>query len=127
MHKLFLGAVAVLFATQLSAQVPAPPKLVVTIVVDQFSSELYHRYQGHFTGGLARLGSGVAYPVGYQSHAATETCPGHSTVLTGDHPSRTGIVANNGFDRKSGSSLYCVAVTGTGDPLARGPQNLRVS
>ena len=39
-------------------------------------------------------GAGAAFRNGYQSHAATETCPGHSTILTGDHPSRTGIIAN---------------------------------
>jgi predicted AlkP superfamily pyrophosphatase or phosphodiesterase len=125
--KLF-AALAVCVATALPAQPPPPaPKLVVVLVVDQLSSELYNRYRDRFTGGLKRIGSGVAYPVGYQAHAATETCPGHSTVLTGDHPSHSGIVANAWFDRRSGSSLYCVAVPGTGDPLARGPQNLKVS
>ena len=33
---------------------------------------------------------GTVFRNGYQSHAATETCPGHSTILTGDHPARTG-------------------------------------
>src|SRR5262249_27032730 len=32
---------------------------------------------------------------GHQSHAATETCPGHSTILTGARPARTGVIANN--------------------------------
>ena len=64
------------------------PKLVVVIVVDQFSAELYARYQDTFIAGLHQLGSGIAYPIAYQSHAATETCPGHSTILTGDHPAR---------------------------------------
>ena len=34
------------------------------------------------------------FPRGHQGHAATETCPGHSTILTGARPARTGIVAN---------------------------------
>ncbi len=42
--------------------------------------------------GFARLASGTVFRNGYQSHAMTETCPGHSTILTGDHPARTGIV-----------------------------------
>jgi len=37
----------------------------------------------------------VVFPRGYQSHAATETCPGHSTILTGSRPARTGIIAND--------------------------------
>jgi predicted AlkP superfamily pyrophosphatase or phosphodiesterase len=102
------------------------PKLVVAIAIDQFSAELFQRYRASFTGGLKRLSDGIAF-TGYQSHAATETCPGHSTILTGRHPAATGIVANTWFDAKSGSSVYCVAVRGTADPDARGPQNLRVS
>lgn len=108
------------------APVPRPPKLVVAIVVDQFSAELFERYRDRFTGGMGRLAHGIAFANGYQSHAATETCPGHSTVLTGRHPAATGIIANNWFQRETGSTVYCVAVAGTADPEARGPQRLRV-
>jgi len=111
--------------TGADAAPPPQPKLVVAIAVDQFSAELFQRYRASFTGGLKRLSDGVAF-TGYQSHAATETCPGHSTILTGRHPAATGIVANTWFDAKTGSSVYCVAVRGTADPDARGPQNLRV-
>lgn len=110
-------------ATQAAA--PARPKLVVAISVDQFSRDLFDRYRASYTGGLKRLSNGIAY-VGYQSHAATETCPGHSTILTGRHPAATGIVANSWFDVKTGSSIYCVAVKDVADPDARGPQNLMV-
>jgi len=95
--------------------------LVVAIAVDQFSAELFQHYRTSFTGGLKRLSNGIAF-TGYQSHAATETCPGHSTILTGRHPAATGIVANTWFDARSGSSVYCVSVRGTADPDARGPQ-----
>ncbi|WP_420138783.1 alkaline phosphatase family protein [Sphingomonas sp.] len=105
---------------------PPRPKLVVAIAIDQFSAELYERYRPSFTGGLKRLGEGIAF-TGYQSHAATETCPGHSTILTGRHPAATGIIANTWFDTKRGTNVYCVAVPGAADPDARGPQNLRVS
>ncbi|MGC6751782.1 alkaline phosphatase family protein, partial [Escherichia coli] len=47
---------------------------------------------------------------GYQSHAATETCPGHSTILTGDHPARTGIIANDWTDfavPRADKTVYC--------------------
>jgi len=123
-----------LFAAPIAAANPAPrapgapsrPKLIVVLSIDQFSSELYRRYRPTFTGGLKTLSGGTAYPIGYQSHAATETCPGHSTILTGDHPSKTGIIANSWFDVKTGSSIYCVSVAGVADPVARGPQNLRV-
>lgn len=103
------------------------PKLIVAISVDQFAASVYRRYLDDYTGGLKRLSSGIAFPVGYESHAATETCPGHSTLLTGDHPSHTGIIANTWFEKSSGSTPYCVSVPGTDDPLARGPQRLKVS
>ncbi|MGB3804514.1 MAG: alkaline phosphatase family protein [Sphingopyxis granuli] len=87
-----------------------PPKLVVMIAVDQFSADLFAQYRSHFTGGLARLASGVVFPSGYQAHGATETCPGHSTILTGNHPAHTGIIANNFFDlsaAREDKRLYC--------------------
>jgi predicted AlkP superfamily pyrophosphatase or phosphodiesterase len=91
---------------------PAPnaPKLIVAIAIDQFSADLFAQYRSHFTGGLARLASGAVFPAGYQSHAATETCPGHSTILTGMHPARTGIIANTWIDQSVGRAkkvVYC--------------------
>ena len=118
-------AMAAVWSGADAAPPPPQPKLVVAIAIDQFSAELFQRYRASFTGGLRRLSDGIAF-TGYQSHAATETCPGHSTILTGRHPAATGIVANTWFDTKTGSSVYCVAVRGTADPDARGPQNLRV-
>ena len=116
---------ALLWATT-AAAAPPPSKLVVAISVDQFGLELFERYRPTYTGGLKRLGDGLAY-TGYQSHAATETCPGHSTILTGEHPSHTGIVANSWYERATGSTVYCVSVDGDADPNARGPGKLRVS
>jgi predicted AlkP superfamily pyrophosphatase or phosphodiesterase len=80
---------------------PPEPKLIVVIAVDQFSADLFAEYRGQVTGGLKRLQQGVVFPSGYQSHAATETCPGHSTILTGTHPARNGIIANNWADPAS--------------------------
>ena len=90
---------------------PQPaPKLVLAISVDQFSADLFAQYRRHYTGGLKRLQEGAVFPSGYQSHAATETCPGHSTLLTGTHPARNGIIANNWFDpgiARADKRIYC--------------------
>ncbi|WP_294200080.1 alkaline phosphatase family protein [uncultured Sphingomonas sp.] len=86
------------------------PKLIVAISVDQFSADLFAQYRNHFTGGMARLLTGAVFPSGYQSHAATETCPGHSTILTGYRPAHTGIIANNWVDQSVGRAdkiVYC--------------------
>ena len=97
--------------TQLAPAYPqSPPKLIVAISVDQFSADLFAEYRNRFTGGFARLLNGVVFPSGYQSHAATETCPGHSTILTGYRPEHTGIIANNWIDqsaKRADKMVYC--------------------
>jgi alkaline phosphatase len=94
-----LAVAAAIFATSPAiAQTVPEPKLIVAISVDQFSTDLFNEYRSDFTGGLKRLADGVAFPNGYQSHAATETCPGHATILTGSRPGRAGIIANSWFD-----------------------------
>jgi predicted AlkP superfamily pyrophosphatase or phosphodiesterase len=94
-----------------AAQAPqGPPRLIVAISVDQFSADLFQQYRQHFDGGLQRLSEGVVFPNGYQGHNATETCPGHSTILTGSRPSRTGIIANNWFElgaAREDKNIYC--------------------
>ena len=98
-------------AQEAPATPPAPPKLIVAISVDQFSGDLFSEYRQYYSGGLKRLTEqGAVFPRGYQSHAATETCPGHSTILTGGRPSRTGIIANTWFDlsiARADKAVYC--------------------
>ena len=87
-----------------------PPKLIVAIAVDQYSADLFAQYRPHYRYGLARLAQGAVFPSGYQSHAASETCPGHSTLLTGNHPARTGIIANNWYEPdgpRPTKPIYC--------------------
>lgn len=87
------------------------PKLIVAISIDQFSADLFAEYRNHFTGGFARLLGGAVFPSGYQSHALTETCPGHSTLMTGMRPSHTGIIANDWLNLASpleDKKIYCV-------------------
>ena len=89
---------------------PTPPKLVVAISVDQLSSDLFDEYRPVLNGGFAKLGRGVVFPHAYQGHAASETCPGHSTILTGAYPARTGIIANTWYDlsqSRADKAVYC--------------------
>jgi predicted AlkP superfamily pyrophosphatase or phosphodiesterase len=110
MRQRIAAIAAALVASQAAAQAPPPPKLLVVISVDQLSADLFDEYRPQFTGGLARLASGTWFRNGYQSHATTETCPGHSTILTGDHPARTGIIANAWIDQslaRDDKRVYC--------------------
>src|SRR3954469_15529346 len=108
----FALAVGALLATAAGATPPLqpPPKLLVVISIDQFSADLWDEYRPQFTGGFARLAGGIVFRNGYQSHAGTETCPGHSTILTGDRPTRTGIAINTWYDQKlarADKAIYC--------------------
>lgn len=98
-------------AAAVQATFPAKaPTLIVAISVDQFSANLFAEYRTIFDGGFKRLEQGAVFPSGYQTHAATETCPGHSTILTGSHPSRTGIIANSWVDqsaKRADKMVYC--------------------
>ncbi|MES2987954.1 MAG: alkaline phosphatase family protein [Pseudomonadota bacterium] len=108
------GALALLTAPAALAQQAPVPKLVVVVSVDQLSADLFAEYRGQFREGFARLMSGAVFPSGYQSHAATETCPGHSTILTGARPARTGIVANDWTDfstPREDKTVYCAEDT----------------
>jgi hypothetical protein len=111
------------------AQLPVAkpdPKLVVVISVDQFSANLFAQHRTEFIGGLGAMArEGIVYPNGYQSHAMTETCPGHSTLLTGKHPNKTGISANDWYDRETGKQVYCLGDDQS--PLANDPKGRAVS
>ena len=147
MRKLVGIVLAAGLASAACAQ-PAPnspprtgtPRLIIAISVDQFSADLFDTYRGQFTGGLARVASGTVFHNGYQAHAATETCPGHSTILTGSSPAHSGIIANNWIDQsvvRPNKSIYCAederlappnpaAAQGSAGSFAPSPVHLRV-
>lgn len=93
-----IAASLFLISTSANAQTTPAPKLIVMVSIDQLSADLFAEYRGHFTQGFSRLLSGAVFPSGYQSHAATETCPGHATILSGARPSRSGVIANEWID-----------------------------
>jgi predicted AlkP superfamily pyrophosphatase or phosphodiesterase len=74
------------------------PRLIVVISVDQLSAHSVARYQKQWSHGLKSLfDEGVVFSEAYQSHASTETAPGHATIMSGRYPSQTGIVSNTWF------------------------------
>lgn len=130
-----LASFALVFPVAASAQLQPVPKLIVVIAVDQLSADLFAEYRGLVTGGLARLSQGVVFPAGYQAQAATETCPGHATILTGVHSGRAGVIANNWFNldvARADKRVYCAedpSVPGTesgGGKYAPSPVHLLV-
>ena len=108
LRKFALAASAALLAS--NSATAAPPKLIIAISVDQLAADVFDAYRPAFSAGFARLSQGTVYRNGFQSHAATETCPGHSTLLTGDHPARTRIASNLWLDQavpRADKMVYC--------------------
>lgn len=93
-------ALALVLAGVVAGQRPRPVQppvsLVVLVAVDQMRADYLARYAGQWTGGFARIYTeGTVFERGRQDHAATETAPGHSTMLSGRYPAHTAIVLNN--------------------------------
>lgn len=89
--------ISITLSLALTGAGPAPvrPTLVVVLTVDQLRGDYLQRWAGQWRGGFRRLlAEGAVFPNGEQDHAATETAPGHSTILSGRYPAHTGIVVN---------------------------------
>ena len=116
-----------------SGAVASDFKLVLVLVIDQFRGDYLDRFAPVLKGGLARLRErGVLFVDAHQDHAVTNTGPGHASISTGTHPSRSGIITNQWFDRQQRMRMYCVAdaerpVIGLPDLPGRSPANLQVT
>lgn len=94
-----LLAVCVSSAVGFSQPAPALPRLVVVLAIDQMRFDFLTRFDPLYTGGLRTLiDRGAVFTNANYRHAATETGPGHSVLLSGRHPSHSGIVANEWYD-----------------------------
>jgi len=90
-------------ARQTPAQTPPPPliqpKLILVLSIDQMRFDYLTRFAPLYKGGLKMLlDRGAVFTEANYRHSATETGPGHSVILTGRHPSHSGIVANDWYD-----------------------------
>lgn len=107
-----------LTAGKLAARSPRT-KLVLVIVVDQMRSDYLVRFEDLFGEGGFKLlmKKGAMFMNCAYDYAATNTGPGHSTILSGIPVRASGIIANEWFDRERQQSVYCVedsAVSGVG-------------
>src|SRR2546425_2059071 len=133
-----LAVLILLFACLVQAAIAADsvPKLVVVIVVDGLPQEQVLKYRVQYGAGGFNLllRRGAWFGNAHHAHAVTLTAPGHAAALTGAYPYQSGIIANEWFDRKTQSAVYC-----TGDPAhsyigeetkkldGTSPANLRVT
>jgi hypothetical protein len=85
------------------------PKLVVTIVVDQFRYDYLTRFRKDYKDGLAKmLEGGAVYTNAHYEQMPTVTAVGHSIVMTGAMPAVSGIAGNTWFDRETGRQVTSV-------------------
>jgi predicted AlkP superfamily pyrophosphatase or phosphodiesterase len=75
------------------------PKLVLVLAIDQMRFDYLTRFGPLYKGGLRTLlDHGAVFSNANYRHSVTETGPGHSVMLSGAHPSHSGIVGNDWYD-----------------------------
>ena len=76
------------------------PRLILVLSIDQMRFDYLTRFDDLYTGGLRTLlDRGAIMTDAKYRHASTETGPGHATLISGRHPSSSGIIANDWWDR----------------------------
>ena len=114
-------------ATPPSAVTTAPPgeaaraRLVVLLVIDQWPAWAFAEKQPALPGGFARLLREGTWHTGEYPTPATLTGPGHVMLGTGEPPARSGILANEWWDRETAQ-----VVQSTDDGDRRSARRLRV-
>src|SRR5579862_3107826 len=92
------------------AAAATPPKLVLTIVVDQFRYDYLTRFRTEYHAGLERLlTKGAVFTNARYEQYPTVTAVGHSTFMTGATPSLSGIINNEWFERETGKTVTSVS------------------
>lgn len=121
-------------AAQAKQTTPPEPKLILAIVVDQFRYDYLTRFRADFTGGLKRLlEQGAVFTNANYDASPTVTAVGHSTILTGAMPARSGIVGNVWWDRAERKAVTSVSddkvklLGGAGNGAGSSPARLLVS
>jgi predicted AlkP superfamily pyrophosphatase or phosphodiesterase len=110
----------------------ASPSLVVLVAIDQLRADMIDRYESVFSGGFRRLlDEGHRFSNATHDHAGTYTAPGHTTLSTGVHPSRHGVVGNSWSELRDSTwtLIYSMgdtesAILGFPEMEGRSPANL---
>lgn len=136
LKQLLLLCCCILFIKQAKAQtsMPARPKLVVGIVIDQMRWDYLYRFSNRYgNDGFKRLiNNGFNCQNTLIDYLPTYTAPGHTCIYTGSVPAFHGIVANDWVDIRTGKEWYCTEDTtvksvGGGKAGLMSPRNLLAS
>lgn len=85
----------------------ARTRVVIVMVIDQFSAHYIAKLRPFLKGGIGMLArEGVQFVNAFYDHAMPTTGPGHYLLSTGTYGSVNGIVNNKWFD-KDGNAVAC--------------------
>ena len=99
------------------------PTLAILIVVDQLRPDLLERYDALFVGGFRRLlDEGYHFTNATHDHSLTETGPGHTSLATGVHPTRHGIVGNSWSEFIEGEWRRIYSMEDLSNPILGNPE-----
>jgi predicted AlkP superfamily pyrophosphatase or phosphodiesterase len=116
-------------------QASGPPKLLITLVVDQMRFDYIERFGQRWTGGLKRLiTEGAVFERALYPYLNTVTCAGHATIGTGTFPYQHGIIMNEWYRRDAGRRMACtdddsarsVPYTPPAEPIGHSARRLRM-
>jgi predicted AlkP superfamily pyrophosphatase or phosphodiesterase len=91
-----------------------PPRLLVTVVVDQLRADYLQVFNRHWKNGFRTLlDQGMVFENARYPYLVTITCAGHATIGTGALPHRHGMINNTWWQRKERALTGC-----TSDPAS---------
>ncbi len=91
-----------------AATVPARPKLVVLISVDQMRGDYVDRFRHQWTKGFHRLvNEGAWFRQADYPYYNTVTCAGHASMSTGTVPAVHGMVLNQWWEHNNSRLVAC--------------------
>jgi predicted AlkP superfamily pyrophosphatase or phosphodiesterase len=110
MKNLLIISICIFSLFSVRGQQTDSPKLIVGIVIDQMCYDYLYRYQSKFSenGFKLIMEKGTNCRNTQYNYVPTFTGPGHASIYTGTTPNNHGIIANDWFERESGTVLNCV-------------------
>ena len=96
---LFLSFLPFVLIGDTTLSLTSRPRLILMISVDQMRFDYLTRFKPLYEGGFKWLHNNAAiFSNAMYRHASSETGPGHAVLLSGQHGSHSGIVANGWYD-----------------------------
>jgi hypothetical protein len=110
------GLCAAALAVHEGARAADPPRLLVTVVVDQMRADYLQQFNRHWRNGFRTLlDQGLVFENARYPYFVTVTCAGHATIGTGALPHRHGMINNTWWQRKERTLTGCSSDLSTTD------------